>query len=91
MANSHTIIDYSIKMANGTAGDKEIKWLLKNGINKKDATKINNMRKKEFIEDSDGFYLANSEAWDDPEATKIFRRNTLNYYFEQTRGRGPRV
>ncbi len=83
MANSHTIIDYSIKMANGTAGDKEIKWLLKNGINKKDATKINNMRKKEFIEDSDGFYLANSEAWDDPEATQIFRR-TLNATVKNT-------
>lgn len=83
MANSHTIIDYSIKMANGTAGDKEIKWLLKNGINKKDATKINNMRKKEFIEDSDGFYLANSEAWDDADATQIFRR-TLNATVKNT-------
>ena len=83
MANSHTIIDYSIKMANGTAGDKEIKWLLKNGINKKDATKINNMRKKGFIEDSDGFYLANSEAWDDADATQIFRR-TLNATVKNT-------
>jgi len=83
MANSHTIIDYSIKMANGTAKDKEIKWLLKNGINKRDATKINNMRKKGFIEDSDGFYLANSEAWDDADATQIFRR-TLNATVKNT-------
>jgi hypothetical protein len=83
MANSHTIIDYSIKLANGTAKDREIKWLLKNGINKRDATKINNMRKKEFIEDSDGFYLANSEAWDDADATQIFRR-TLNATVKNT-------
>ena len=83
MANSHTIIDYSIKLANGNATAKETQWLLRMGIDRKDASKINNMRKKGFIEDSDGFYLANSDAWDDLEATKIFRR-TMNAGIKNT-------
>lgn len=77
MAHSHTIIDYSIKLANGNAKSKEIQWLARMGINKADATKINKMRVKGFIEDSDGFYLANTKAWDDESTTRIFRR-TLN-------------
>ena len=39
MANSHTIIDYSIKLANGNATAKETQWLLRMGIDRKDASK----------------------------------------------------
>ena len=89
MANSHTIIDYSVKLASGKAKAKEIQWLLRMGIDKKDALRINNMRKKGFIErsgkesDSYGFYLANTKAWDDPEAVDLFRR-TLNASVKNT-------
>mgnify|MGYP003113598102 CR=1 FL=1 len=87
MAHSHTIVDYSIKWANNKITNKQAQWMLRMGLDKKDALKIAKMREKGFIEksgdDKSGFYLANTNAWDDPEAVTLFRR-TLNSSVKNT-------
>ena len=77
MAHSHTIIDYSVKMAQGKTTKRQAEWLLRLGIDKRDASKIAKMWDDNIIENTEGFYLANTSKWTDQEAVDIFQR-TLN-------------
>jgi hypothetical protein len=77
MAHSHTIIEYSIKMAQNKTTKRQAEWLLRLGIDKSDASKIAKMWDDKIIENTEGFYLANTKKWTDQEAVDIFQR-TLN-------------
>ena len=74
MAHSHTIIDYSVKMAKGSTNKRQAEWLLRMGVDKADASKIAKMFDDKIIENSEGFYLANTKNWTDQEAVDIFQR-----------------
>lgn len=83
MAHSHTIIDYSVKMAQKRASNLELEYLSRYGMDLDDAKKIDQLVKDNVIENSNGFYLANTKAWKDENTARMFRR-TLNATVKNT-------
>jgi hypothetical protein len=64
-------------MAQNKTTKRQAEWLLRLGIDKSDASKIAKMWDDKIIENTEGFYLANTKKWTDQEAVDIFQR-TLN-------------
>lgn len=62
MVRSHTIIDYSLKLAKGEATDFQVEYLARYNITKKQAQQI---AKAPFEQTDNGLYLPNSTAWAD--------------------------
>lgn len=60
MMRSHTIIDYSVRMTNGTATKMEMEYLARYGIDADDAAKI---AKAPWEQGESGLYIANTEKW----------------------------
>ena len=83
MAHSHTIIDYSVKLSQRKANKREIEYLSRYGMDIKDAKAIDKLVKDGVIENSNGFYLANTKSWTDENTVRTFRR-TLNATVKNT-------
>lgn len=62
MMRSHTLIDYSVRMIDGTATKMEVEYLARYGV---DAVKAKKIADSSWQKSETGFYLADSESWVD--------------------------
>jgi len=62
IVDSHTIIDYSIKLSQGKLDDQSITWLARHGIDEDFARQI---AKAPWEKGPDGLYMANTDNWAD--------------------------
>lgn len=69
IVRAHTILDRSIRAANGQADEFELTWLARYNINQDMAKRI----AAQPHQDSNTLRLANTEAWTDAEARDVFR------------------
>jgi len=60
MMRSHTLVDYSVRWANGKANKMEQEYLLRYNIDFDDAVKISNAP---WQQSKSGLYMANTDAW----------------------------
>lgn len=70
LAEVHSIIERSLKFANGTISDQDRVWLLGYGISEDDARLI---ATQPFQRNKDGLYIGNTENWTDPDLVRRFR------------------
>jgi hypothetical protein len=70
MMRSHTIIDYSVRWTKGQASKQEQEWLLRYGIDLKEAKKIT---ASPHQQGESGLYIANTEKWGNVETVRKFR------------------
>jgi len=70
MARGHTLIDYSVKVTNGTASDFEISYLARYNIGKQEAFEIANAP---WDKTDNGLYLPNTREW------TTGRQESVNY------------
>ena len=73
MMRSHTLIDYSVRLAKGEASQMETEYLARYLIDKDIAKRIANQKKAKWQQNDSGLYLANSDAWTDKLAQNRFR------------------
>jgi len=70
LAEVHSIIERSLKFADGTISDQDRVWLLGYGISENDARLI---ATQPFQRNKDGLYIGNTENWTDPDLVRRFR------------------
>ncbi len=78
--DSHAIIDYSIKLSQGKLDDQSRIWLARIGI---DEELANLIAKAPWEKNTDGLYMANTDAWTSDE----FIENILSSRFKYTRSK----
>lgn len=87
MARCHTLVDYSVKITNGTATEKEITYMARYGFDKAKAKEIARLANDGIIErvSSDGLYLPNTRKWPkEDEGLRDTFRAALNSGIENT-------
>lgn len=87
MARCHTLVDYSVKITNGTATEKEITYMARYGFDKAKAKEITRLANDGIIErvSADGLYLPNTRKWPkEDEGLRDTFRAALNSGIENT-------
>ena len=74
--DSHTIIDYSIRLTKGQLDKKSTIWLARYGI---DIEKARRIADQPFEKTDGGLYLANTDKWADPDLVASIAESRLNY------------
>ena len=82
IVDSHTIIDYSIKLSQGKLDDQSVIWLARHGIDEDFARQI---AKAPWEKGPDGLYMANTDKWTSDEYLNSILDESFTYSRPATR------